>query len=473
MINDRGFAIDVPLVEAAHAAVEEARRRADRKVWELTGGAVDKITQAARIMAWLESRGIPCVSSIAEGEMDELHVKADLFDDRLASEVLTLRASASKTFKFAAMLECVCRDGRIRGTLAYHGTISGRWSGRLVQPQNLKRVGSEEDEQTVTDVVSILKQPMAPAGHALAIDVLCGPPLEALSLCARACIIAPPGKKLVGGDFSNIEGRINAWIAGEAWKVQAFREYDMGTGDDLYVVAARKALGKAEITKADRQLWGKVSELALGYQGGVNAFNKMGANYGVRIENALAKRIVLGWRSNNPAIVASWSELQEAAIEATSSKGCIVSCLSGRVAYRHDNGFLWCRLPSGRVIAYPGAIVERKHKIVVIDGEEVEFNNWGVSFWHGTPFRKVDLYGGMQCAHVVSGTARDVLVEAMFRLEAANYPIVLTVHDEALSEVDEDFGSADHYQQIMERRVDWLGDCPITAKAWEDTRYVK
>jgi DNA polymerase len=338
----------------------------------------------------------------------------------------------------------------------------------------MKRVGSEDDERTVADVVSILRQPMSPAGHAQAIDLLCGPPLEALSLCARACIVAPPGKKLIGGDFSNIEGRLNAWFAGEKWKVEAFEALDRKEGPDLYNLMAQDILGRPHQKPEERTVYGKVPELACGYQGGVNAFNKMGANYGVRIENALARRIVAGWREANPAIVASWAELQESAIHACEARGAVVRCLSGRVAYRHDRGFLWCQLPSGRVIAYPGAIVERKKKVVEIDGEDVEFNNWGVSFWGVKKgWRKLDLYGGMQCAHVVSGTARDILVEAMFRLEAANYPIVLTVHDEPLSEVDADFGSVEEYQAIMEQRVAWFDGCPVTAKAWEDTRYVK
>ena len=282
-------------------------------------------------------------------------------------------------------------------------------------------------------------------------------------------IVAPPGRKLVGGDFSSIEGQINAWLAGETWKVEAFAR-----GEPMYETMAGRILGKAvsAVAKEERQLWGKVPELTCGYQGWVNAFHKMGANYGVRVESDLARRVVLEWREANPAIVASWRELQDAAIEATASRGVHVRCLQGRVAYRWDRGFLWCLLPSGRVIAYPGAIVERKHKVVVIDGEEIEFNNWGVSFWGVKKgWRKLDLYGGMQCAHIVSGTARDILVAAMHRIEAANYPIVLTVHDEALSEVDEGFGSAADYQRIMEIREPWFDGLPVTAKAWEGPVY--
>ena len=466
-INDRGFFVDVPVIQRALAAVQEAQRRADRRMWDLTDGKVEKASQAARIVAWLNARGIPA-ESIAESEHDDLIVKCDVFGDDVAAQVIELRQASSKTFKFQSMLDTACADGRIRGTLVFQGALSGRWTGRLSQPHNMKRV-MEEDEQTVADALSILEQPMSPAGHVSALEVLCGSTLETLSLCARPMIVAPPGKKLVGGDFSNIEGRLNAWINGETWKVEAFKREE-----PIYEMTAAKILDKslAEVTRSDRQLWGKVPELACGYQGGVHAFHKMGANYGVRVDDKTARRIVDGWRDQNPCIAAGWRDLQDAAIAAVTSPGMIVPCLNDKVRYVFRYGFLWCRIPSGRVIAYPGAIVERKQKVVVIDGEEVEFDNWGVSFWGVKKgWRKLDLYGGMQMAHVVSGTARDILKGAMFRLEAAGYPIVLTVHDEALSEVDAAFGSAAEYQRIMEIGEAWYAGLPATAKAWEGNRY--
>lgn len=465
-INDRGFYVDRVKIARALAAAQEAQRLADRRMFDLTGGAVGRCTQTKRIVAWLNERGIPC-ESVKEADHDELIVKCDLFGDPVAIEVIDLRESASKTFKFQSMLDTCCRDGRIRGTLVYQGAISGRWTGRKPQPHNMKRI-MEEDEQKVSDALWVLDQPMSPAGHATALEVLCGDVLNTLSLCARPMIVAPSGKKLVGGDFSNIEGRLNAWINGEDWKVQAFREEQ-----PIYEMTAAGILDKdiKDVTKSDRQLWGKVPELACGYQGGVNAFHKMGANYGVRVTDSVARRAVSGWRDQNPLIVEGWYDLQNAAIEAVNAPGLLVPALGGNIHYKCADGFLWCRLPSERVIAYPGAIVERKQKTVIIDGDEVTFDNWGVSFWgEKKGWRKLDLYGGMQMAHVVSGSARDILASAMHRLDPI-YPIVLTVHDETLSEVDEDFGSAAEYQKIMEVREPWFRDLPLTAKAWEGPVY--
>jgi DNA polymerase len=191
------------------------------------------------------------------------------------------------------------------------------------------------------------------------------------------------------------------------------------------------------------------------------------------VADAQARRIVGGWREANPEIVASWRELQDAAIEAVGRPGLVVSCMGGRVQYRSTGSFLFCRLPSGGVLSYPSPTVERKSKTIVTeDGDEVEINRWGVSYW-GTKkgWRKLDLYGGAQCAHVVSGTARDILAAGMHRVEAAGYPLVLTVHDEGLSEVDQDFGSAEEYAEILARPEPWMAGLPIVAKGWEGPRY--
>lgn len=475
-INDRGFAVDLPLIEAAIKAVNEAARRADYRVFQLTNGAVTAVSQVKRIVDWLNSQGVPC-ESVKQDGMDDLVIRCSLFDKPEAAEVVQLRANSSRAFKFKAMFDHVCRDGRIRGSLQYHGAISGRWTGRGVQPHNFKRIEDDADEQAVADTIRVLKgQNRNPVAHVDALEVFGYRPLDALSLIARPCIIAAPGKKLVGGDFSNIEGRVNAWLNGEDWKTAAFIAYDKGEGPDSYTVTAAEALDKhtGEITRTDRQIWGKVPDLACGFQGGQHAFEKMGGKYGVKLPPAKVKAIVARWRERHPGIVAGWGELQSAGIQACEGRGAVVRCLGGRIAFRHEKGFLWCKLASGRVIAYPGAIVERKLKVVEIDGEMIEFDNWGVSYWtqKNGGWRKADLYGGAQMAHVVSGTARDVLVAAMHRLDA-DYPIVLTVHDEALSEVNKDFGSAEAYRRIMEVREPWFAPLPVTAKAWEGERYSK
>lgn len=463
-VNDRGVAVDVPLIRAASAAVTTAKKAANDKIWRLTNGAVRKCTEAAKLVDWLNARGIKTTSVASEVEEDLLIV-ADMLGDELAADVLAVRGSAAKAFKFEGMLNTVCKDGRVRGSLAYHGTISGRWAGRGMQPQNFKRIETEEDEVAVAEALDALRD-----GRPVA-------DLDTLSMAARPMIIAPPERRLYGGDFSNIEGRMAAYLAGEDWKLDAFRAYDTGTGPDLYKVMASRGLSKdiEEITRADRQLHGKVPELACQFQGGRSAIQKSGLKAGVRIPGGQADKIKNTWRAENPAIVKSWWELQDAAIEAVSAQGTVVSVLRDKVRYVSNGEFLFCRLPSHRVIAYPKPTVAWKSRTVSIDGDDVEINSRGVSYWgtHQGRFMQLDLYGGLQCAHVVSGTARDVLVEAMFAVEAARYPIVLTIHDEILSETNADFGSVEDFTALMERPISWLPDFPLVAKAWTGERYMK
>jgi DNA polymerase len=473
-INDRGFAVDTESCRRASGAVAEALRRADRRIAALTNGQADKVTQAARIVAWIEAQGVPC-ESIAEGEFEGLLIGAELFDKPVIAEVVRIRQSSAKALKYQAILDCVCRDGRVRGSLAYHAAHTGRWAGRNVQPHNMKRIESEKDAAMVRTTLQILFKHDNAVKIVDALELLFGDVLEALSLCSRAMIVAGLGKKLYGGDYSNIEGRLNAWFAGEAWKLQAFRDYDAGIGPDLYRVMAARILGISvdDVAREQRQIWGKVPELACGYQGAFNAFSRYGAKVGLRLPKETIHRVVQGWRAENPHIVESWYELQDAAMNAVSAKGCIVSALNGKIQYvSTDHGFLFCRLPSGRVISYAQPAIEWKKKIITIDDETIEIEGHGLTYWgEKKGWRKLDLYGGAQCAHVVSGAARDLLADAMLDLEAADYSIVLTVHDEIIAETDPAFGSVDDFRARMAAARRWAEGLPVSVAAWEGDRY--
>jgi DNA polymerase len=471
-INDRGVALDVDFITKAQAVAEEAIKRANKKIWRLTDGAVKKVTEAARVVTWIKSRGIPC-ESIAEGEHEDLIICSDMFDDPLVEEVIRLRAASAKAFKFPAMLAAVCSDGRVRGSLGYAATVQHRWAGRGVQFHNMKRV-AEGEENDVILAIHTIKSISDPSRALDRLELLFDTPLHTLSTCTRASVVSSDDCKLMGGDFSNIEGRLNAWMAGEQWKLQAFRDFDAGVGPDLYKVTAGNIIGipPEEVSKNQRQEQGKVPELACGYQGALGAFKKMGAKYGVRLSDKRIHEIVQGWRLANPMITQSWREYQDAAIEAVGAPGCVVSILGSKVKYVSNGDFLFCLLPSGHIISYASPSVAWKTKVMVIDGDEVEFNRYTVSYWgEQKGWRQLDLYGGAQCAHVVSGTARDVLCEAMFRLEEAGYPIVLTIHDETLSEVLKGYGSLEEYKALLMKKSEWLAEVPIAANVWEGPVY--
>ena len=512
-INERGVRLDVHTISRAIEVVSEAQQRADDRMWWLTDGDVKKCTETAKLVAWLNSRGVPC-TSIAKGEVDEIVQSTMVLGDALAQEAIELRSAAAKssTAKFKKMLETVQADGRARGLLNYHGASTGRWAGRLWQPQNLPRVDADRDLPDVLRAVELLNTNKGKKDLIDSIELVTGKPMETLSKCLRAMLIASPGKKFVGGDFSNIEGRVNAWLAGETWKVEAFRQFDQGVGHDLYKVgyAASFGLDPANVTKAQRQI-GKVQELALGYQGSVGAYITMGAVYGIRpaevAEVAAAttdqndwlltrskftetssygldvdvwtgiKSVVNAWRAAHPNIVQGWWDLQDAAIEAVSMPGLVVPCFGGKVKYLAKNGFLFCALPSGRVIAYASPRVAgveqdfgngpQRRNQVQYEGVDSKTRRWG----------KQALYGGKQCENIVQAIARDVMLEAMFRAEDEDFPILLTVHDELLTEVSDTSGPLDDdaltLKRIMEHLPTWAEGLPIAASTWEDQRYVK
>jgi DNA polymerase bacteriophage-type len=324
--------------------------------------------------------------------------------------------------------------------------------------------------------------------------------MEACANAMRGVLIAPPGRKLVASDLSNIEGRGLAWLAGEEWKLDAFRAYDAGTGPDLYKLAYARAfrIEPSDVDKYMRQI-GKVMELALGYEGGVGAFLNMAAVYGLDLdalaekawptipdrireeatgawEWACRKRRTYGlservymvcdalkrmWREAHPATTAMWRAFQDCAAAAILDPGsthCVGRCEIGRV-----RNWLRIKLPSGRYLCYPSARVDENGKISYM----------GVNQWT-RQWSRIGTYSGKFAENVTQAVARDVLADAMPRAEAAGYEIVLTVHDELLCEVpDSPEFSADGLSQILATNPSWADGLPLAAAGFEGYRYGK
>lgn len=336
-----------------------------------------------------------------------------------------------------------------------------------------------------------------------------------------------------GADLSNIEGRVNAWNAGEQWKLDAFVLADGKLSYGMYELTAAGIIGVApdQVTKAQRQAQGKIPELACGYQGSVGAFVSMATTYGTKPEEVAdiaaqscspeqwkktlarwrpntsaglephiwtgIKVVVDGWRAKHPKIVQSWYDLQDAAVMAVSQPGTVVPCC--KVRYLCSKGFLWCQLPSGRVMAYaqPRIIRQKTEKLTPINGaptpmmtvsEDAEFveinGQWYIqeALWSNVvevwgveqgQWRSYTLYGGLQCENICQGIARDVLSYAMLRIDRAGYPIVLHAHDEVLCECPVNFGSRQELASLLSQGEPWTIGLPLDAKAWSDERYVK
>lgn len=526
IINERGVCIDAEAVERAAQLVEFSKKQNDRVMREITNRSVPKCSNDKKLIEWLNARGVEC-TSLAKGEVDDVIFLAQAAFDTTAFDAIKLRQAAWKTStaKYRAMQQCVSSDNRIRGLLNFHGASTGRWAGRLVQPQNFPRV--DPDDEFLQSKIAWLHEllndkTLKPKDIYEFLTSVHGPlePLELLSKALRSMIVAAPGKKFVGGDYSNIEGRVNAWLAGEAWKLQAFADYDAKVGPDLYKLAYARSFGVPveEVGKGQKRQIGKVQELALGYQGGVGAYLTMGTTYGVNpfelslpVQEATSAQqwdetaaryhapgtrklglferewtalqiLVDNWRKANAQIVQSWWNYQDAAIEAVAAPGNVVHpAHTKNIAYYSDQRSLWCVLPSGRMLHYSSPeLVEEYVEYYHRDSGEMRSRlKRKVTFW-GTDSRtrqwtKQSLYGGLQCENIVQATSADVLVDAMFRVEAAGYPVVLTVHDEILSEVDKHSNqhNESNFAAIMSEKDPVYDGLPISVGAWEDTRYVK
>ena len=447
-INDRGVQIDTRLVEAGIEVIEIANQKANAEISELTDGAVSGITKNADLSAWLG------VDSVAKANVREL-LGQDL--EPKVRRVLELRQEASKSSvaKLAAFMECRCNDSRVRGLLLYHGAATGRWSGRLVQPQNFPR--GDFKHTVIADAIQlVLKKDYE------GIDALYGSAHGLIASMLRACFIAKPDHVFFSADYAAIEARVLAWLANEQDVLDVFR-----SGQDIYCHAATGIYGRT-ITPADkneRQI-GKVAVLALGYQGGVKAFQSMATMYNLEIADEKADEIKNAWRKANARIVSWWAALENAAMDAVNNGAGVAP----GVMFGVEDGWMWCQLPSGRRLWYANPrLVEREtpwgalRMSVKCDGVNSVTKK----------FEPFDLYGGLLAENIVQAVSRDLMASAMLRLEDAGYPIVMTVHDEVVAESSAEKGSLAEFTAILCKLPSWAKGLPLTADGWSGQRYRK
>jgi DNA polymerase len=453
VINDRGFAVDTELAEAAIRATDRCQEQLAMEITQLTEGAVTKATQRDKLLAHIYDEYGLKMDGLTKADVEEALDNDDILDP--VKRLLSIRQKASKTSaaKYTSLMNAVASDGRLKGTLQMDGASrTRRWSGRIFQPQNLKR-SSFSNEDLALGIAAM---------KAGCEDLLFDNIMELAASAVRGSIVASPGKKLVVSDLSNIEGRVLAWLANEHWKVAAFEAFDKGFGHDMYNLTYAKAfkVPVEKVTKADRQI-GKVLELSCGYGGSVGAFNAMSSAYGVELPEEQVLANVKAWRKANPKIVSLWYELEKAAIKAIKNPG--VNFPVERLAFRRVKQWLLMRMPSGQVLCYFRPEVDFDNNVTYMG------NNQYTRKWE-----RISTWGGKFAENVTQSLSRDIMAHAMLETEQLGYDIVLTVHDELVTEVpDTDEYSEKELSKILATNPDWAEGLPLAAAGFETYRYRK
>lgn len=467
-INVRGICVDIETVNAAIQLIKEYNEELTAELNELTDQVVGSADEREKIVQWCALNGLE-LPNLQAGQVEQTlsedlpeHVK----NRDKVRRVLEIRKQLAKTStaKYEAITLAICADGRLRDLLMYHGASTGRWAGKGVQPQNLPRNTLIKD---VDAAVALVRR------RNLAEFRFCyEDPMEALAQLLRAMFIASPGKIMVGGDYAQIEARVLAWLAGDMRSLKAFEN-----GEDVYLILARLIYNDPTLTKADsekRQV-GKSGELGCGFGMGKKKFREDTLRKtGIDLGEELSERVINTYRKLHAPIVSFWYAQENAAIEAV-KKGTMITC--GKIKWKVFRGFLYCRLPSGRCLAYCHPKVE------LVDtpwGDKKE----GLTFMqvNGTTkkWERDKTYGGALTENIVQAVARDLMADAMLRAEDMGFAVLMTVHDELITECPSntyDFmkqiGPEKILENMMQQAPAWAEGLPVKAETWKGNRYAK
>ena len=442
-INDRGIGLDMTLVEQAIAIDSISRKNLTQQIQNLTD--LDNPNSVAQMKGWLSDNGL---------EMDTLGKKAVAETLKTApkhlADVLSLRQQLAKSSvkKYTAMQTAVCKDSRARGMFQYYGANrTGRFAGRIIQLQNLP----QNHMSDLADARALVR-----SGNYDALELLYDDIPDTLSQLIRTAFVPQDGRKFIVADFSAIEARVLAWLAGEKWRMQVFAD-----GKDIYCSSASQMFGvpveKHGINGHLRQK-GKIAELALGYGGSVGALKSMGALEMGLTEEEL-QPLVNAWRNANPMITALWWDIDRAV--KTTVREHIPTEVAG-LKFTYESGFLFMRLPSGRRIAY----VKPRMGINQFGSESVTYEGVGAT----KKWERLESYGPKFCENAIQAIARDILMYAMQTLR--NCSIVAHVHDELIIEADRRMSLSAVCEQ-MGRTPPWAKGLLLRADGYECDFYKK
>lgn len=478
-INNHGIYLDRKLLLAAKQIIEVALPSFDQELTRLTNGQVTAITEVAKLKTWINQ--FHPIDTIRKGDLEEL-LQGELPDNVRRALELRQQGAHAAIKKVYSLLDRRDADGRVRGAFIYHAAGTGRWSSRGAQIHNLKRPLTKDIEAAIKIVST---------GDYTQVRKAYPNPLSVIGDLIRATIAAAPGNVLIGADFSGIEARVTAWCAGEESKLDVFRAYDAGKGPDPYVISAA-AIDNLEPLKLyedfksgspearESRQRGKASELAFGFAGGVGAYRRFAPDTTLTDEEI--ERIKNRWRRKHPHIVQLWAALNMSAWRVAHDHSKVVTVLDRLTFECDDQPIMWITLPSGRKLAYPHARVGNfyKHPGGVVT-ESLKKNMWATSSAVGFKdasagqWRDVLVWPGILVENIVQAISRDLLSEAMLRVDKAGFAIVAHVHDECVIEVAKKDAARvlPEFKRLMNVVPKWAVGLPIVAKPWQAARYVK
>ena len=446
IINDRGVLVDSELAEQAVKLNSIQTAVAVEQAYMITG--LENPNSVTQLKQWLKENGVE-IESLSKKAVKSL---ADETDGDV-SEMLKLRLLMAKTSvkKYEAVIRSVCSDNRVHGMMRFCGANrTGRWSGNILQPQNLPQ-NHLPDLTLARDIVK--------DGDFEMLDMMFGNVPNVLSELIRTILIPKPNHRFIVADFSAIEARVLAWIAGEQWRIDTFKN-----GGDIYCASASKMF-KVPVEKhgvnGELRQKGKISELACGYGGSVGALKNMGAvEMGVQ-ENEL-QGLINDWRNANPHIVRFWYEVGNAAMKAIKEKTTVPL---GKLVFAYERGILFIRLPSGRRLSY----IKPRIGTNRFGGDSITY--MGIN--SAKKWDRLETFGGKLTENIVQGTARDLLANALINAANAGYDTVFHVHDEIICEVPNGYGSVDELCKLMCIKPEWADGLPLNADGFECEYYKK
>lgn len=452
-INERGMRVDRELVHNAIAM--DARYKAELTKQAVSISGLENPNSVAQIKQWLlEQEGIE-VPSLNKKVVAE--VVSQLNGER-AKQFMALRARLAKssTKKYEAMERSACADAHIKGCFQFYGANrTGRFAGRLVQLQNLPQNHMED--------LAVARSLVRDNDYET-VRLLYDSVSDTLSELIRTALIPEPGHRFIVADFSAIEARVIAWIAGEQWRLDVFRN-----GGDIYCASASQMFHVPVVKHGENghlRQKGKIAELALGYGGGANALKAFGADKMGMTEEEMVNTVDL-WREASPRVCALWRALERAAIRCVVHKTPQVSAIGG-IRFEMECGILWMTLPSGRRIAYYGAEYgpskfHRDRRALSYMGVDQKTKRWG----------RVETWGGKLAENVTQATARDCLRDTMLALEDAGYDIRAHVHDEVIISEPRDGRTVEDVSAIMGRELPWASGLPLRGDGYACDFYMK